>query len=50
MMNRLNYNFSDSKTDTIGCQFPFISNNQNMKYRKQIINKTSFLSEPQSKG
>ena len=37
-MNSYTYNYSESKTDTIGGQYPFISRNGAMKYRSFPIN------------
>lgn len=37
-MNSYVYNYSDSKTDTIGGKYPFITRNGNMKYRTIPIN------------
>lgn len=37
-MNSYTYNYSETKTDTIGGQYPFITRNGNMKYRTFPIN------------
>lgn len=37
-MNSYTYNYSDSKTDTIGGKYPYITRNGNMKYRSFPIN------------
>lgn len=37
-MNTYTYNYSETKTDTIGGQYPFITRNGNMKYRTFPIN------------
>lgn len=38
VLNSYVYNYSESKTDTIGGQFPFITRNGNMKYRTIPVN------------
>ena len=37
-MNSYTYNYSESKTDTIGGQYPYITRNGNMKYRTIPLN------------
>ena len=37
-MNSYTYNYSDSKTDTIGGKYPYITRNGNMKYRVFPVN------------
>ena len=38
VMNSYTYNFSESKTDTIGGQYPYITRNGNTKYRTFPVN------------